>query len=374
MQFDWDVLRRARDEGALAVVPHPDDPDLSLLNYTARAQYGQAWDAYPVLLDCRGTIVDRTGRVVAKPFRKFFNVGERPETRLDRLATLGEPEVTHKLDGSMCTLYPVLGGYRLATRGSFTSAQALMATEIWDQRYAAAESRLDPGLTLVFELVGPANRIVVQYAADALVLIGAVETESGRELSYADIQAEASRLGLPCVEQEPGGRDWPSLTDTRLANFEGYVLFWPDHGLRAKVKLEEYVRLHRIISGLDEHAVWQHLREGASLEAVREVVPAEMLVWLDGTAARLIGAHDVLCERVQAVVDAVLQAGLDPRDRAQRREVARIVLSTGDGLHSAVFAALDGKDDEDILWRMLEPRRDPAHQSAPAAGVEPDVA
>jgi len=374
MQLDWDVLRRARGEGVLAVVPHPDDPDLSLLNYTARAQYGQSWDTYPVLLDCRGTIVDRTGRVVAKPFRKFFNVGERPETRLDRLAALGEPEVTHKLDGSMCTLYPVLGGYRLATRGSFTSAQALLSTEIWDHRYAAAENRLDPGLTLVFELVGPANRIVVQYADDALVLIGAVETESGRELSYADIQAEASRLGLACVEREPAGRDWPSLADTRLANFEGYVLFWPDHGLRAKVKLEEYVRLHRIISGLDEHAVWQHLRDGASLEAVREVVPAEMLVWLDGTAARLIGAHDRLCERVQVVVDAVLQAGLDPRDRAPRREVARIVLGTGDGLHSAVFAALDGKDDEDILWRMLEPRRDAAGQIAPASGIESDVA
>src|SRR4051812_36432846 len=103
VRFNFDELRQIKSEGFLAIVPHPDSAaGLFLLNYTARAQYQVAWDRYPALLDCRGTIVDAAGEVIAKPFRKFFNAGERPETSLARLAALGVPEVTQKLDGSMC--------------------------------------------------------------------------------------------------------------------------------------------------------------------------------------------------------------------------------------------------------------------------------
>ena len=120
VRLDWDELQQVRAEGFLAIVPHPDPATrLFLLNYTARAQYQQAWDRYPVLLDCRGTVANEDGEVVAKSFRKFFNVSERPETRLEHLATLGAPEVASKLDGSLCLLFSEGSGYSLATRWSF---------------------------------------------------------------------------------------------------------------------------------------------------------------------------------------------------------------------------------------------------------------
>src|SRR5579885_3315648 len=104
MYLDLDELRRLNRERLVNLVRDPAS-DLLIADYAARAQYDAMWDAHTVLLDCRGTIIAPDGRVVAKPFRKFFNLGERPNTGFDQLVPLGEPEVTHKLDGSMATLY-----------------------------------------------------------------------------------------------------------------------------------------------------------------------------------------------------------------------------------------------------------------------------
>ena len=366
MRLDWDVLQQVRAEGFLAIVPHPDPAvRLFLLNYTARAQYQQAWDRYPVLLDCRGTVVNEDGEVVAKSFSKFFNVAERPETRLEHLATLGAPEVTPKLDGSMCLQFPEGDGYALATRGSFTSAQARRATAIWRERYAASlADRLDPRLTYVFELVGPQNRIVVRYEREELILIGLVVTETGREQSYAEVRREAQRLGLPHVEaEEPpegGWLDWRVLLEEQRPNFEGFVLFWPAHQVRVKVKLAEYVRLHRIVSGLSEHLVWEYLRDGADLETLRALVPEESAPWLEATIARIARARAQLDADVERVLALVRASGHDPADRGGRKAVAELVLRESGDARPAVFRALDGKPYGDILWKLVEP-----------AGVEP---
>ncbi len=361
MRLDWDELQRLKSDRYLTIVPHPDPAaDLFLLDYTARAQYQQAWDRYPLLLDCRGLVVNGSGDVVAKPFRKFFNVGERPETRLERLATFGVPEVTHKLDGSMSLTYPHAGGYRLATRGSFTSNQATRATAIWDARYAASlNGRLDADLTYVFELIGPENRVIVRYVREDLVLIGLVVTTTGQELSYREVRREASRLGLSCVEEEPrpegNWADWQSLIADQRANFEGFVLFWPAHNLRVKIKLAEYVRLHRLVTGLSEHVVWEHLRDGADLATLRASLPEEIVPWLDATATDFTQSYAALAADVRRVVVRVRAAGLDPSERSSRKAVAELVAREGGAVRPAVFRALDGKEYGSVLWKLLEP-------------------
>ncbi len=358
MRLDWDDLHRAKAEGYLAIIAHPDaSAGLFLLNYTDRAQYQQAWDAYPFLVECRGTVVDTAGEVRAKPFRKFFNVGERPETRLERLAALGAPEVTHKLDGSMCVLYPYAGGHRMTTRGAFTSSHAARATALWERDYAGPlAGRLNAAYTHVFELIGPENRHVVRYARESLTLIGMIETESGRELPYGAVADEARRLGFVAVDAESIEQGWQELRHAARPNFEGFVLFWPDAHLRVKVKLEEYVRLHRIITGLNEHTVWERLRAGDDLAALRADIPEEIHPWFDATVAAFQTAYADRDGEVARVVALVHAAGLDPADRAQRKDVAQIVVREGGDVRPAVFFALDGRDYADLLWKLVEPR------------------
>jgi RNA ligase len=356
MKLDLIQLDELRSQRLVTVV---DDAasGLSLANYTAKAQYDQMWDTYPLLLDCRGLIFDRQGLVVAKPLRKFFNVGERPETQMKELVALGAPEISCKLDGSLGILFYSVAEqtWRIATRGSFTSDQAVHATQIWQGRYGSIDP--DPRWSYLFEIIYPGNRVVVDYGSrDDLVLIGLVETETGMELAYASVRDEAKRLGLHVVDIEEG-LDWSLLHEHVRPNFEGYVLFWPERQVRVKVKLTDYVRLHRLIMGLSEHTVWEMLREDRDIDALRREVPEEILPWLDGTVAQFTHAFTREQIAVRECLQGLQGRNLDPQDRSQRKEIAAYVIGHCPAhLRPALFLAVDGKNYGDVLWRFLEPQ------------------
>ncbi|MGL1080507.1 RNA ligase, partial [Vibrio parahaemolyticus] len=83
--------------------------------------YDSAWD--PVTTAARGLILDlEDRRIVATPFPKFFNAGERGEPIPD-LPFIA----TEKLDGSLIIIFHHRGRWRTATKGAFASAQAQWA-------------------------------------------------------------------------------------------------------------------------------------------------------------------------------------------------------------------------------------------------------
>ena len=52
---------------------HP-NLDLWIYNYTKRCQYEKKWDEVTTM--CRGLILNKEGNIIARPFKKFFNIGE----------------------------------------------------------------------------------------------------------------------------------------------------------------------------------------------------------------------------------------------------------------------------------------------------------
>lgn len=161
--FDPKDLQAAVAEGLVNATLHPTGK-LVIYNYGPKAQFEDAWT--PVTMQCRGLIVNTaTSEVVARPFRKFFNLNtERfPETKLENLPADIEPEVTAKLDGSLGILYPDPESDlpAIATRGSFTSDQAIWATRWYRKNYHAA--KWPDNYCPLFEIVYPENRIVCAY-------------------------------------------------------------------------------------------------------------------------------------------------------------------------------------------------------------------
>ena len=153
-----------------------DDGALTIYNYTDSAMYTPgAWDN-PAVRQCRGVIVDASGQVIARPWAKFFNHGQTEAGVLDLAAPV---EVTDKMDGSLGVLYlDAAGRPSVATRGSFTSDQAIHATAVLRERYGM--TRIDPALTILVEIIYPGNRIVCDYGdLDDLVLLGSVGIETG---------------------------------------------------------------------------------------------------------------------------------------------------------------------------------------------------
>ena len=128
--------------------------DLLLFNYTQMAIFGGDWNPFEMM--SRGLIINRrTGEIVARPFDKFWNWLEGGRTASGHIVT-----VTEKLDGSLGILYRDNGEYKIATRGSFDGEQAVWATNFLKDYYNLA---VPDELTLLFEIVYPENRVVVDY-------------------------------------------------------------------------------------------------------------------------------------------------------------------------------------------------------------------
>ena len=114
-------LNKYYEDGLLYKQVHPTLP-LTIWNYSESVQYGNLWDE--VTLQTRGLVTDSEGNIVARPFKKFFNVDENKHTSTE------EFDVYEKMDGSLGIFFNYKGEWVLATRGSFTSDQSVKGTEL----------------------------------------------------------------------------------------------------------------------------------------------------------------------------------------------------------------------------------------------------
>jgi RNA ligase len=273
-------LTAAVRDGHVSERRHPDRPDLALYCYTNRCVYENAWT--PVIEAARGLVIDHgTQRVVATPFPKFFNHGERTAAMPD------EPfEVFDKLDGSLGVVFfdDVTSTWRVATKGSFTSTQAQWATAHLDTLNTSSLTR---GATYCFEIVYTANRIVVRYPWEGLALL-AVYGDDGCEWTRRDVVAEANGLGSRVVTSYLyASLDAMVLAArTFAADREGFVVRFAS-GYRIKVKGDEYLRVHRLVSRVTPLALWESMAEGDDLDAIRREIPEEFYDDFDTIRAAL---------------------------------------------------------------------------------------
>ena len=280
-----EVLAADNEAGYIREQQHPNQP-LRILNYTEKAQFNRHWTA--ATLQCRGLIVTERGEVVARPFPKFFN-HDQPEGAFSRK---GEVTVVDKLDGSLGILYGSLNGFAIATRGSFASDQAVHATEVYRKKYA--DLWTPPlGYTILFEIIYPDNRIVVDYGhRDDLVLLGAVDNATGRIVS-PNFMGVDSWWGWPGPRAEVFSyTSWAEALAMRpRGNAEGVVVRFHDSNQMVKIKQDDYVALHRIVTGWNERTVWQHLRDGGTVDGLADNLPDEFHDWAKSVAAGLDQAH-----------------------------------------------------------------------------------
>jgi RNA ligase len=338
--FDPALFRTMVQEGYVRVQRHPSAP-LVIHNYTEKAQYESVWN--PVTLACRGLIADIGGTVVARPFPKFFNHGQPGAPEVDLAAPV---RVTDKADGSLGVIYPDgSGGFAVATRGSFASEQALHATAVLRERYNAWTP--PPGLTVLVEIIYPANRIVLDYGdQDDLVLLGAVELATGRTFGP---EAVPDWPG-PVIESFDHGTFADALAAPPRDGREGLVAWFPQTDVRVKLKYEEYVRLHRIVTGLNARSVWENVD---TLDALVESLPDEFHGWVRTVAKELLAEVE---ERLAAIEDAYLSIVDGLPVGWSRKDFA--LVATRHPLRGALFLRLDGKDCRPVLWQQVRPGAD----------------
>lgn len=325
----WDIVQPYLDRGLVSCQRHPDWPDLAIFNYTPKCELGRHWDN--VTRICRGLVVDLAqDRVVARPFPKFFGLWELPALGIN--LPPGDPEVTVKLDGVLGISYRTPdGALRWATRGSFVSPQSKVAERMWEGR------RLPPpGLTLLCEIIHPETRVVVPYDFEDLVLIGAVETETGCDLDWEELARVARDVGLRVVERVPLDLEGAVARAEKMhaGSGEGFVLRWRG-GFRVKVKARDYVEAHRVLLRLESQRnlaeawergeVWpllEKLPDGAALAARVAELDRLLRQVLDTCAAFFEARRNLSPKEYALQVQTQLPAWLWPVAFAARRGVA----------------------------------------------------
>jgi RNA ligase len=347
--LDFPDLELAIDEGYIRQQTHPAEP-LAILNYTEKCAYEEAWN--DTTKACRGLIYRTdTWEVVARGFMKFFNYGQSGAADISLDAPV---HVTDKVDGSLGIIYPVpSGGWAVATRGSFTSDQAIHATQVLRERYADYEPH--PAVTALVEIVYPQNRVVLDYGnTDDLILLGGVALRTGTPVSPA-LFATWTGPKVPAMKARTFAE---ALALEPRPNAEGIVVRDLMSDAMVKIKQADYIELHRIVTNLTARKIHDWLLTGKPVEEFIAPLPDEFHPWcrqiiddIDRTV------EDEYCRLHELYTDVAFQvpADWDPTTRDGRKVFAVIALEQPQEDRWALFAQLDGRDIRPELLKRARP-------------------
>lgn len=331
MKIDLQELRK-RDK-YINCHKHPTE-ELYIWNYNQSCQFEKAWDEFTLM--ARGLITDKNGEIIARPFKKFFNLGEIGDDKLPN----GDFKVYDKFDGSLGILYWIRSIPYIATRGSFNSEQAIKGTEIL-RKYG--ELNLDGTKTYLFEIIYPENRIVVDYGKrEDLILLAVIDTETGKEenlYDYCDV--------FPFVSEIDGINDFRILTSIPKDNAEGFVIKW-DNGFRVKMKFDEYVRLHRLITEFSSKSIWELLKNNQPLDELLERVPDEFFNWVKSKKGELESEYNSIFEKSNNILNEI-------KNIPNRKEQAIEIMKNYKKYSGIIFSLLDNKPIEEKIWRIIKP-------------------
>ena len=339
------------------------------------------WD--DITLNCRGLVLDTEGNVIAKPFPKFFNYEEhKPEDIPNEYF-----EVYEKMDGSLGIFFyyeeelsderryniwfnnnyetgmerffdpnnlpnfddpyyeptpKIKGEWHMATRGSFTSEQAIKGMEIAN-RYNYDKICV-PGYTYLFEIIYPENRIVVDYGKEERLVLLGVMNRRGEEFPYEELVEDGWDI---VMKYKTWGEDWETLKKEISKDNEGYVIRFSG-GIRMKIKGDEYVRLHRILTNFSTKDIWELLKNGDPLEPFLERVPDEFDVWVREVVRDLQTQYNTILNDYRTILFNIWHP-----DKKVFAEYAKRYPHP-----SLLFALYDGKNESayDYVWKMIKPK------------------
>ena len=396
MKYDLDILNDYIEKGLVIKQVHPTLP-LSIYNYSRTCQYGGLWDE--ITLACRGLVLDNEGNVIAKPFPKFFNYEEHTAEEIPNELF----DVYEKMDGSLgiCFYYEreltyseryklwfngnyetgmeyfeeivpnfddpyyhptptTKGEWHIATRGSFVSEQAVKGKELLGKYNF---QKLHTDYTYLFEIIYKENRIVCDYDFEDVVLLGVINTKTGIEVNiHSDtedvrIQNIIKNIGLNVVTRyNTFGEGFDELKREISNSKEGYVIRFRN-GMRMKIKGDEYVRLHRILTNFSTTDIWELLRSGGDMNEFLDRVPDEFDKWVKSTISDLKYAHFQICERAGKLHDGFRYGKYgDVYPEPTKKEFAEFVMKQYVPLRSVMFAMWDKKPYDDIVWKLIKPK------------------
>lgn len=312
LEIKWTI--ELLEKQGISAKSHPKYPHLLQLKYN---QFDADMSS-KMIQQCRGLIIDlNTMEAVAWPFDKFFNADEAQAAPIDWESA----NVYEKLDGTLCILYWYDNKWNVATMGSADASGPVgdnsftfcdLFWEIWNAN--KLELPQETYLTFMFELTSPSNRVVVDYKASNLTLVGVKNRQWGTEeklenyygydftmLKHPTKTSNLNELKVRASELSP-------------IEQEGYVVVDKNFN-RVKVKSPKYVQLHYLKDQLTDRGL---------IEIVRKNEKNEFIAYFPELEEKLIEVQErygLLCSRIMDTYNSI-----GPVET--RKEFAAIVTKT----------------------------------------------
>jgi len=193
--------------------------------------------------------------------------------------------------------------------------------------------------------MGGQNRIVVDYGDyEGLVLLGAFDTKSGVEISRTELE-KLDEFELVTI-YKTWGEGYDLLKEEISKDKEGYVIRFKS-GFRMKIKGDEYVRLHKILTNISNRDIWEYLKDNKPFDELLEKVPDEFNNWVKETVRDLTVRFENIEKDYREIFDNLNNRNLSRKDFALRAKQYR---------HSNIlFNMLDGTNPKQTIWKMLYP-------------------
>lgn len=360
--MNLETLHKYQSDGLLYSQTHPTLP-LTIWNYTEKVQYEGLWDE--ITLSCRGLITeDTTGKVLIQPFKKFFNYEEL--IHKDVIPSKGDyVYIQEKMDGSLGILFCYKGEWIMATRGSFTSDQAIKGLELLKQKYPVFDRAWMKEYAYLVEIIYKENQIVVDYNGEDKITFLSVVLNEGYDCWKPTDETELhwttacsifagngiKKSDIVKTEQHFSFSDslYKQLKAQNETNKEGFVLRFFPGNFRMKIKFEDYIRLHKVMTNLSTTAIWEVLSAGSTMDTLLEDVPDEFYNKIKeyelGLVSRFIEIRDNAISECARIAVRVTDG-----DRKSFAELAKKYQYPG-----LLFSLLDGKDINQSIWKHIKP-------------------
>lgn len=333
---------------------HHSSLPLTIYNYSRKTQYDKFWNE--ITLETRGLILDNQGEIIAKGFPKFFNYEELNSLSLPQdwksIIKKETPIIQDKMDGSLGILFHYAGEWHMSTKGSFHSEQAIRGLEIFKNKYN--HLNLWPSYVYLVEIIYPENRIVLDYGYEDKLVFLSVHSNSDN-LNWRGTYAEFIHMGLTnedIVKTYNEEFNFGLLKNKNIPNQEGYVVLFEPSKFRLKIKFEEYIRLHKIMTNLSTTDIWDCLVKGNDINILLQEIPDEADGWV---REQIKSINDIFvyieteCKsKFKSLVDSGLNSRKDQAEWIQNNVIKRY--------HSVMFAILDNKDYKPFIYKLCKPK------------------
>jgi len=289
----------------------------------------------PLALEFRGSVFrNDTGECICRPFKKFFNVGEREETLPEKFDFEFARFYT-KHDGSLLT--PVLLNDKIfwKTKKSFYSDVAVKASRHFDS-LGFSEAQLQilkkamETHTLIYEYVGPDNRIVLDYSEEKLIPLGSCEIGTGI--------FSPSPLHIQSVKFDD---------IYEMEGIEGFVIHID--GLIVKMKTKWYLDRHKVCTEFLPKRMIQATLD----DSVDDVIATVYQLGMPERAAQIEKLRDEVNSFKLGMIQGIETAWDSVKHITDRREFALVVLKKFPTLSSMLFKKFEQKGFDSILDKLV---------------------